>query len=40
VLSDGLYVVFRLPEGSEHEGDGSAGGAGIGYTVGANGYTG
>jgi len=39
-LDDGLYVVFRLPTGSEHVADGYAGGAGIGYTVGANGYTG
>jgi len=39
-LDDGLYVVFRLPEGSEHSGDGLGGGAGIGYTEGPNGFTG
>ena len=39
-VSDGLYVVFRLPEGSEHTADGPGGGAGIGYTEGANGFTG
>ena len=38
--SDGFYVVFRLPEGSEHTADGLGGGAGIGYTAGANGFTG
>lgn len=38
--SDGFFVVFRLPIGSEHSSSGSGGGAGIGYTVGANGYTG
>ncbi|MEZ4388172.1 MAG: FlgD immunoglobulin-like domain containing protein [Candidatus Krumholzibacteriia bacterium] len=38
--NDGFYVVFRLPEGSEHTAYGTGGGAGIGYTVGANGYTG
>ena len=37
---EGFYVVFRLPEGSEHTAYGVGGGAGIGYTVGANGYTG
>ena len=37
---DGFYVVFRLPEGSEHMGYGEGGGAGIGYTEGANGFTG
>ena len=39
-VSDGLYVVFRLPEDSEHTADGPGGGAGIGYTEGANGFTG
>jgi hypothetical protein len=38
--NEGYYVVFRLPEGSEHEAMGAGGGAGLGYTVGANGYTG
>ena len=35
-----FYVVFRLPEGSEHTADGYGGGAGIGYTEGPNGFTG
>jgi len=39
-LGDGFYVVFRLPEGSEHTASGAGGGAGLDYTVGANGYTG
>ena len=39
-LSTGLYVVFRLPPGSEFLHDGYGGGAGVGYTSGANGYTG
>ena len=37
---EGFYVVFRLPLGSEHVATGAGGGAGIGYTVGANGFTG
>ena len=38
--SDGLYVVFHLPEGSECEYEGLGGGAGIGYTSGENGLVG
>ncbi|HOX27251.1 MAG TPA: FlgD immunoglobulin-like domain containing protein [Candidatus Krumholzibacteria bacterium] len=38
--NDGFYIVFRLPEGSEHTADGYGGGAGIGYTEGENGFTG
>jgi len=36
----GFYVVFCLPTGSEHVAYGAGGGAGLGYTSGANGYTG
>ena len=35
-----LYLVFELPAESEFTGRGAGGGAGIGYTSGANGYTG
>jgi len=38
--NEGFYVVFELPEGSEFTAYGAGGGAGIGYTEGANGYTG
>ena len=39
-IADGLYVVFLLPENGAHCGEGIGGGGGIGYTTGANGYTG
>jgi len=39
-IDDGFYVVFCLPAGSEHVAYGEGGGAGLGYTTGANGYTG
>lgn len=39
-LGAGFYVVFRLPPGSVYELEGAGGGAGIGYTVGSNGFTG
>jgi len=38
--NEGFYVVFQVPEGSEHTAYGFGGGAGIGYTAGANGFTG
>ena len=37
---EGFYIVFCLPAGSEHTAYGVGGGAGLGYTSGANGYTG
>ena len=37
---EGFYVVFCLSVGSEHVAYGEGGGAGLGYTSGANGYTG
>lgn len=37
---EGFYIVFRLPLESEHVATGAGGGAGIGYTVGYNGFTG
>ncbi len=39
-LSDGLYILFRFPEGSEYTEGGIGGGAGLGYTTSGSGYPG
>lgn len=39
-LSEGLYIVFRFPEGSEYLSDGVGGGAAMGYRTDGKGYPG
>jgi len=39
-LSEGLYVIFRFPEGSEYTAIGTGGGAAMGYSTNGAGYTG
>lgn len=38
--SGGLYVIFRVPAGSQAQSDGAGGGPALGYTVAAEGYPG
>ncbi len=38
--SGGLYVIFRVPAGSQAQSDGTGGGPALGYTVAAEGYPG
>jgi len=38
--SGGLYVIFRVPAGSQAQADGAGGGPALGYTVAAEGYPG
>ena len=38
--SGGLYVIFRVPDGSQAQSDGTGGGPALGYTVAAEGYPG
>jgi len=38
--SEGMYVIFRVPEGSVSEAEGYGGGPALGYTVAENGYPG
>jgi len=39
-LSEGLYVLFRFPVGSDHVADGAGGGAAVGYTTSDDGFVG
>jgi len=39
-LSEGLYVLFRFPEGSEYTADGAGGGAALGYSTTGDGLAG
>ncbi len=39
-LSEGLYVLFRFPEGGEYTADGAGGGAGLGYSTNGSGHNG
>ncbi len=39
-LSEGLYLLFRFPEGSAYIADGASGGAALGYMTNGEGYTG
>jgi len=39
-LSEGLYLLFRFPTGSEYTADGAGGGAALGYQVGGGRYPG